>query len=71
MPDTDMPGYDFRHFELPRATDRLCQASCLNEAKCQAWTFVKPNTYSIHAVCWLKSRVPDKQANTCCVSGVR
>lgn len=70
--DTDMPGFDYRHFDLPRSSPRLCQEACLSEQACRAWTFVKPGLYGdAHAACWLKYRVPDADADPCCVSGLR
>ena len=69
--DTDMPGFDYRHFDLPRASPRLCQEACLSDQVCRAWTFVRPKLYGIHAACWLKNRVPKSNSDTCCVSGLR
>ena len=31
MPDTDMTGFDYRHFELPKPRPRLCQEACFND----------------------------------------
>lgn len=68
----DMPGFDYRNFQLPRAAPRLCQEACLSDERCKAWTYVRPERFgSARATCWLKSRVPDEHANPCCVSGVR
>lgn len=69
--DTDIPGFDYRHFDLPRSSPRLCQEACLTSDVCRAWTFMKPGLYGVHASCWLKNRVPAAHADTCCVSGIR
>ena len=72
MLDTDLPGWDYQHFDLPRASPHLCQESCLRQHQCRAWTFVKPGLYGdARAACWLKARVPAAHADPCCVSGVR
>jgi len=68
----DMPGFDYRHFDLPRSSVRLCEDSCLRDQACVAWTFVKPALYGAHAACWLKNRLPPRtHADPCCVSGGR
>jgi hypothetical protein len=71
MVDTDIPGFDYKHFDLPRASPRLCQEACLNDAVCRAWTFVKPGPLAPRAACWLKDRIPDVHHDPCCVSGLR
>jgi len=70
--DTDMPGFDYRHFDLPRSSPRLCQEACFGDETCRAWTFVKAGFYGdAHAACWLKNRVPDVHSDPCCISGSR
>jgi len=71
LADTDMPGFDYRHFDLPRSSPRLCEESCLSDAACRAWTYVKPAVFRVHATCWLKDRVPDSHTDPCCVSCLR
>jgi len=70
--DTDRAGGDFRHV-VPTGDDpALCQQACQEDAQCQAWTYVKPNTVQgPQPNCWLKSGVPPATHNTCCVSGVK
>ena len=70
MVDTDMPGFDYKHFDLPRASPRLCEEACLSDAACRAWTFVKPGPLAPRAACWLKDRTPDAHHDSCCVSGL-
>src|SRR5262249_7528842 len=39
--------------------------------RCRAWSFNYPPAPAIGAVCWLKSSVPPRVQDNCCVSGVR
>ena len=67
----DRMGMDYKNFDLPVADYRLCARACLDEAKCKAWTYVKPNTIQgPKPRCWLKYSVPPKVTRSCCVSGV-
>lgn len=66
----DRPGHDFRSLDLATADPALCQAECVGEDKCMAWTFVKPGVQGDQARCWLKTPAPAKVENDCCVSGV-
>lgn len=76
LPDTDMPGGDYRHFSslgegltAHRVTLAQCRAACLHDTRCQAWTWVKPAaTPDTPATCWLKDRQPAPIRNGCCVS---
>jgi hypothetical protein len=71
-PGTDRPGGDYRNFNLDRADYRLCQAECNRDARCRAWTYVRPGIQDpTHARCWLKSSVPNKGPSSCCDSGVK
>lgn len=71
--NTDRPGGDYKHFDNVmglEVTPQLCQTICQNEAKCKAWTFVKPNTIQgPKGVCWLKETVPSPVKNNSCISG--
>ena len=43
--DTDRPGgADLRDLVIADADPAVCQKACRDDAKCQAWTYVKPNT---------------------------
>jgi hypothetical protein len=72
-PSTDRPGGDYQKFDNVMGlsvTPQLCQTICQNQAKCKAWTFVKPNTIQgPKGVCWLKDSVPAAAKNECCISG--
>jgi len=70
--DTDRPWNDFHHIVLTDDDPTLCQQACQNDARCKAWTYVKPNTVQgPEPQCYLKSPAPDPSHNTCCVSGVK
>jgi Ca-activated chloride channel homolog len=66
----DRPGSDLDSLDLAEADPALCQKACVDNAKCVAWTFVKPDVQADNARCWLKRPVPEKVENDCCVSGV-
>ena len=69
--DTDRPGGDYRSFDLAAADPGLCSAQCASEAKCLAWTYVKPGVQAPSARCWLKHLVPEAVSASFAVSGVR
>lgn len=70
MRDTDLPGGDYQHFEMPRHADAgNCADACRDDRRCRAWTFVE-RRHGEKAHCWLKEFVPDGRRNSRCVSGV-
>ena len=68
---TNLPGMDYRSFELPGADPAACQKACEDEAQCRAWTYVRPGVQGPSARCWLKSDVPPTVKDDCCVSGTK
>jgi len=48
-----------------------CAARCERETRCRAWSFSYPRTVTPAPTCWLKSEVPPRVENSCCVSGVK
>lgn len=67
----DRVGGDYRHFELPPdATGKSCALACDSDAKCRAWTYLRPGYGSPAATCFLKDRVTAPQHRPCCISGV-
>lgn len=75
--DTNRPGNDYKDFgigfqyvELSDQVELRCKTACDKEAQCRAWTYVKPAKEGEPAHCWLKNKVPAKQKNNCCISGV-
>jgi len=69
--NTDMPGRDFKHFDMTKDSWADCKSACEANGKCAAWTYVKPRDQDAKPTphCWLKSGVPRRVANPCCVSG--
>jgi hypothetical protein len=68
--DTDRPGLDYRSFDIDQTNPGPCESACTAEARCRAWTYVKPGVQGPRARCWLKSAVPQATVNACCISGV-
>lgn len=68
----DRPGSDYKNFDVPPSIAGFgpCKSSCEADAKCKAWTYVKPGVQGRFARCWLKDAVPNPVPNNCCVSGV-
>jgi hypothetical protein len=66
----DRAGYDYRNFQLPNPETKPCQDACLDDARCRAWTFVRPGNQGPSSACWLKSDVPPPANRPCCVSGI-
>jgi hypothetical protein len=69
--NTNRRGQDYRNFDLAQPRPELCQSECAGDAKCKAYTYVKPGLQGPKARCWLKSAVPNPQGDSCCVSGVK
>lgn len=69
--NTNRLGSDYRNFAQPFHNLDVCRQACVKDAKCVAYTYVKPGFQGPVAHCWLKSAVPAAQANDCCVSGVK
>jgi hypothetical protein len=65
----DRPGQDYHHFSANGW--QTCSTSCATNDQCRAYTFVKPSASGANGTCWLKSKVPSRKANGCCVSGVK
>lgn len=67
----DRFGGDYRHFEMasnPRV--EACQKACEDEARCRAWTYVRPGYLGTAARCYLKDRITPPRRKPCCLSGV-
>lgn len=67
----DRRGGDYLKFEINSGDPQVCAARCERDARCRAWSFSYPRTADAMATCWLKNKVPPRNADTCCVSGVR
>ena len=62
-------GGDYRYEEMSNADPGQCQALCLREARCIAFSYVRPGIQGERARCWLKDSVPEPSDNACCTSG--
>src|SRR5579871_3403124 len=69
--NSDMPGGDFKNFNLTNPRWEDCKAACGSNMNCFAWTYVKPGIQGPTARCWLKNTRPNRVKNTCCISGTR
>lgn len=69
--NTDRPGKDYKHFDLPTPDYKLCSQACKNDPECKAYTYVKPGIQGSKARCWLKSEIPSAKSSDCCISGIK
>ena len=67
----DRAGGDYRSFETPPdPSGRACASACEGEARCRAWTYLRPGYQGPAARCYLKDRVTTPRRRPCCISGV-
>lgn len=67
----DRVGGDYRNFETkPDSAGESCKAACEGDAKCRAWTHVRPGYIGPQARCFLKSEIKRPRKKPCCISGV-
>jgi hypothetical protein len=67
----DRPGGDYQNSTLASGDPAECALVCERDRHCRAWSFNYPTDIGGGAVCWLKSNVPARIRDNCCVSGVR
>jgi hypothetical protein len=67
----DRPGSDYLNSPVPSGDPADCALVCERDRRCRAWSFNYPTNAAGGAVCWLKSSVPSRIQDSCCVSGVR
>jgi len=67
----DRPGGDYTSSPVLSGDPADCALACERDRRCRSWTFAYPNDTAAGAVCWLKSSVPPRVQDSCCVSGVR
>ncbi|NVN85391.1 MAG: PAN domain-containing protein [Rhodopseudomonas sp.] len=67
----DRPGGDYLRSPVQSGDPADCAIVCERDRHCRSWTFAYPTAPDQGAVCWLKSSVPQRVPNNCCVSGVR
>jgi hypothetical protein len=67
----DRPGGDYTSAPIDSGDPADCALLCERDRHCRAWSFNYPTVLESGAVCWLKSSVPPRVPDNCCVSGVR
>jgi PAN domain-containing protein len=67
----DRPGGDYQSSPVTSGDPADCALVCEHDRRCRAWSFNYPTDIVGGAVCWLKSNVPARVQDNCCVSGVR
>jgi len=67
----DRPGGDYQSSPVDSGDPADCALVCERDRRCRAWSFNYPTDIASGAVCWLKSGVPARVQDSCCVSGVR
>ena len=67
----DRPGGDYLSSPVASGDPADCALLCERDRRCRAWSFNYPTDIVGGAVCWLKSNVPARTQDNCCVSGVR
>ena len=67
----DRPGGDYTSAPVTSGDPADCALVCERDKRCRAWSFNYPTDMTNSAVCWLKSNVPSRVQDNCCVSGVR
>src|SRR3954462_1987737 len=67
----DRPGGDYQSAPVSSGDPADCALVCERDRRCRAWSFNYPTDIAGGAVCWLKSNVPTRTQDNCCVSGVR
>jgi len=65
----NLPGNDYANFNAPTLSS--CRDTCAGESECKAYTWVKPGLQGPSGHCWLKSALPARVKDPCCVSGSR
>src|ERR1700722_17101154 len=67
----DRPGGDYQNSPVASGDPADCALTCERDRRCRAWSFSYPSDTARTAICWLKSSVPARVEDDCCVSGVR
>ncbi|MCP4308105.1 MAG: hypothetical protein GY788_25165 [bacterium] len=69
--DVDYYGADYRSFLQKGPDANECRAACAADDRCQAYTFLRPPMGGPTGKCHLKSAVPTRRNDACCISGRR
>jgi hypothetical protein len=67
----DRPGGDYLSSPVMSGDPEDCALMCERDRRCRAWSFNYPIDPAAGAMCWLKSTVPARVQDSCCISGVR
>lgn len=67
----DLPGSDYKSFDLKADDPLLCSDACLHDSQCVSCTYVKPGVQGSSARCWLKNMVPQEKLSDCCSSWIK
>jgi hypothetical protein len=67
----DRPGGDYQSSVVTSGDPADCALMCERDRRCRSWSFSYPTDAAGGALCWLKSNVPARAQDNCCVSGVR
>jgi len=67
----DRPGGDYQTSPVSSGDPADCALMCEHDRRCRSWSFSYPTDTTNGALCWLKSSVPARSQDNCCVSGVR
>jgi len=76
LPGIDLPGGDYYYHGVNYTDPHLCEAECIADSMCKAWTYVaksSADTLEDYPVprCCLKNLIPiSKQVSDSCTSGV-
>lgn len=66
---TDRPGLDYRNYMTN--SWRTCEATCMQDQRCNAWSHVAPGIQGPPGRCWLKNGIAHPVANPSVISGVK
>jgi hypothetical protein len=67
----DRPSGDYTHFIVKSGDPAVCASRCEHDTRCRSWSFSYPTPQGAQAACGLKSSIPTRVKNDCCVSGVQ
>ena len=67
--NADRAGPDYVNFPVTNLQAEFCQQSCIDDAQCRAFVYVRPGVQGPQARCWLKKQAPPVSQAECCVSG--
>jgi hypothetical protein len=69
--NTDRWGSDYTSFYTSGSDPSDCMSSCINDSRCQAFSFVPGNSQNPNGICYLKNSVPSATSAQGIISGTR